>query len=601
MAAQAGVTLWGRRERSGSFRAGFVEGLLQKFSEHWTSKERLELAAISRESSPGFRGSELLAFAARVDAPERRSLAAGLYASLAESPALPQETRAHARLRLEALQGRGALPLRIPYLLQDAFHSAADFRSLLSMCAGAYAYRQVRWLAQFRLAQAGGAARTWLAGRLLPPFLGLAAEVPVYRAAEKVLAPDRPSADWVSTALLLGTFKVFHALGERGAGLAGPSPAGRAAAALFPQLAALGGALTVQHGVRGPVDLGGALSQLLAWNLGRAWAGPLLGTGDPRPAKFRPSRPTFLEPFAAAVPSVSVPVARRLSTKPLPPQWMANSALQDAVGGARTTEFPPRVLPAVQERIADNAARMNEVSETEAQARLQESKLLLSLKQANLTDRWEVLEQMRQFYMRQGRGLGAHRYPLLKQLEEDFSKQVVDEHLYEEFLRTGEDGYPHLKLPYGIEKPFALKLGPQAENFSLVGSDPFAKDRVLYPIYFRIRDLGLHQDLVSDLKLDKFRGLVAANKKMAPIKVGRYPDGGFFVYDGYHRQYAVRLGNYSHILGEIPKDYARILAPRLDFSQIRILPDAEVQRIIQLNVGGDLKQKQVSWMDSDED
>jgi len=292
----------------------YVQAWLQEMPPDYLTKTAgpaglAEVASLAQEEDPELLCRSWFNFALRQEQAGRLELAASAYQAIAVSR-LP--TSEAAKVRLNALEGKGSAGNRVEYLLGQFVAQTADPGMLGGMMLASTVFQGTRLLGLSRLL-ANPEAGLWTRGlgaRLLASSVGFAAEVPTFLFGSKAIHQAMGRAqDWSPRALgreglglglNLFLLKGFAALGNRGveavygtlpAGLA-PNLGTRASLALLPQVSSLAG-IYLGHraeifaGLRPESDdattLVDSLSLLLQFHVGGQFSGMILG---PKAARY---------------------------------------------------------------------------------------------------------------------------------------------------------------------------------------------------------------------------------------------------------------------------------------------------------------------------
>lgn len=233
-----------------------------------SSAQAQELEALQQESDPHFFYQGLTDFAARMELGENPSLAADIYATLAESTEVPTSLRSQAKRQLAAWQGRGSLGPRAEVLLRRWTQETLEPSTLFAMAMAGPAFEMTRLLALRSLASLpAGIWSRGIGARSLASLAGFAAEAPTFTLAGKIAgsALGRNTAwdlgnlkrDLASSFLVLGGLKLGAGLSNTfSRSFTGESPAFRSflpASGTFSGIL-LGHALETRTGLRPDFD-----------------------------------------------------------------------------------------------------------------------------------------------------------------------------------------------------------------------------------------------------------------------------------------------------------------------------------------------------------
>ncbi|HEX5035054.1 MAG TPA: hypothetical protein VFW62_11270, partial [bacterium] len=173
--------------------------------------ERRELGSLKAERDAELFWDGLLRLASRLESRDKLEAAISLY-GLAAAVA-PESLRAKAQVRLDAVEGRGAVGPRVEFHLRRLTRDAFDYKMILPMMAGSAVYGLAKGAALGRFA-AASRPLWWMRGapgRLSAASAGYFAEVPAFALSSRFLhslGGEAPAASWgqefSSAAITLG-------------------------------------------------------------------------------------------------------------------------------------------------------------------------------------------------------------------------------------------------------------------------------------------------------------------------------------------------------------------------------------------------------------
>ena len=202
---------------------------------------------------------------------------------------------------------------------------------------------------------------------------------------------------------------------------------------------------------------------------------------------------------------------------------------------------------------------------------------------------FERLSALRPFSLRSMLKGGMESLRWMNELERTLKEVIVQGDLFSELLVRDEGGNLILRLPTEMKPPSLLRLPEEYQSSPIIFlRTPFDAE-IGHLAYFPIRGLVAFQGILSEKKLDDLRPLVEARQNFkTPAEIRRDSQEGFYYFDdGHHRSYLGLQAGHSHILGKIGRSYFRIRSPRFSMDQLRVLPHAEYQRIVNENEGGE--------------
>jgi len=218
-----------------------------------------------------------------------------------------------------------------------------------------------------------------------------------------------------------------------------------------------------------------------------------------------------------------------------------------------------------------------------APSAIRENDLTQELLYSELDASFEIISQLRTLYVRNARSGGLLGIRWLEGVQNSVHQHIQDSHLYGIFLREN-DGRTTLKLPHGLPRPAALRMGEDMTVASVLHLPDQNIPGVGALAYFRIDDLLLGQDLMSVGKIVFFKNLIE-RLGFSPVVVARDLKQAevYHLHDGHHRTYAALKNGYRYILGKMNRE-AQVQRSSYSWETMTFLPHDEFLRRIQPNL-----------------
>lgn len=318
-----------------------------------------ELRSLGEEGDADIFWTDLIRLGSKLEARDKLGAALPIFGLAAASA--PEEFQRKAQIRLDAIEGRGAIGGRVEFHLRRFARDAFSPEMILPMMAGSAVYGLSKGLALGRFA--GATNPLWwmrgAAGRFSAASLGYVAEVPAFVIASRAMRIHSPSGNDVGfgqelagAALTLGLLKTTGALAQSGLQRYwGPqaSPGLRFAAEQASMFVGLASAHALEEGFgvrphsEGATALTDILSSMVSLGIGSKLGQRLLGSGhELRSREFQ----TRIQKGGAELNFSKIFPPRELAAISGPQQmWMSGDSKDDG-GPANPKERPIRKWPA---------------------------------------------------------------------------------------------------------------------------------------------------------------------------------------------------------------------------------------------------------------